>query len=42
MGFLQDLGELIDAALVSAAFEFGFEECLDAGDRHLRADQPRS
>ena len=40
MGFLQNLGELVDAALVSAAFEFSVEESLDAGDRHFRPDQP--
>ena len=40
VAFLQELGELVDAALVAPAGEFGAEEGLDAGLGHVAADQP--
>jgi len=41
VGFLQDLGQLVDAALVASAREIGFQEGRYAGLRHLGPDQPR-
>ena len=40
--FLQEVGELVDAALVAAAGEVGVEEGGDAGLGHVAADQPRA
>jgi len=42
MGFLQELGELVDTALVTAAFEVSVEKGFDAGLRHLGPDESGS
>ena len=40
--FLQEVGELVDAALVAPAGEVGVEEGRDAGLGHVDADQARA
>src|SRR6185369_8335331 len=39
VGFLQELGELVDAALVAPAGECGVDESGDAGLGHVAADK---